>query len=158
MQRGTDLNNLIDDAIRTATLCVWLEEQVSDACDDKKVMIENLLAENEPRLDEAKAQSETLLQNLFLLSSSSNLASFRDDKLDEYQDASRNLNSVNVGISIPSVPERCRAVTSECLTDLYNFVQSLRVELDFSDWLEQELSQMCMDDIQTELVTLSMNI
>ena len=55
MQRGTDLNNLIDDAIRTATLCIWLEEQVSDACDDKKVMIENLLAENEPRLDEAKA-------------------------------------------------------------------------------------------------------
>ena len=52
-----------------------------------------------------------------------------------------------MGITIPSVPERCRAVTNDCLTDLLNFVQSLRVEIDFANWLEEELSQMCIDDV-----------
>lgn len=46
MQRGEDLSNLIEDATRTATLCIWLEGQVSDACDDKKDMLEALLNDN----------------------------------------------------------------------------------------------------------------
>lgn len=49
-------------------------------------------------------------------------------------------------------------MTNDCLTDLLNFVQSLRVEIDFANWLEEELSQMCIDDVLTELVNLDMNI
>ena len=52
----------------------------------------------------------------------------------------RDLNGVAVGIDIPSVADACRDVAGDSLTALLNFIQSLRVELDFADWLEDQLS------------------
>ena len=68
------------------------------------------------------------------------------------------MNSVNVGIDIPSVADACRDVAGDSLTDLLNFIQSLRVEIDFADWLEDQLSQMCMVDVLNDLTSLEMSI
>ena len=66
----------------------------------------------------------------------------------------RDLNGVQVGIDIPSVADACRDVAGDSLTALLNFIQSLRVELDFADWLEGLLSQMCMVDVLNDLTSL----
>ena len=70
----------------------------------------------------------------------------------------RDLNGVAVGIDIPSVADACRDVAGDSLTALLNFIQSLRVELDFADWLEDQLSQMCMVDVLNDLTSLETRI
>lgn len=139
-QIGVDLLTQVEEATEAATLCAWAQREVAEACATKNTMLQTLLLDNQSRLPAAQGESETLLQNLFLLSSSSNLAKFRDDKLDEYQLLGRDLNGVQVGIDIPSVADACRDVAGDSLTALLNFIQSLRVELDFADWLEDQLS------------------
>ena len=98
MVLGTDLTTQLDEAVREATLCTWLESEVVSSCAAKKVMLEQLYNDNENSLTDAQASSETLLQNLFLLSSSSNLERFREDMYDAYAQVGRSLSGVETGI------------------------------------------------------------
>jgi hypothetical protein len=85
-------------------------------------MLDQLYTENEPELTSAKTESKRQLHNLFLLSSSSSLDRFIEDMYDSYSAQGRSLSGIDIGFTIPSIPDRCRDVTDESYHNLLKLV------------------------------------
>jgi hypothetical protein len=143
-----ELQELKEAISRHDTLAKWVAEMVMRACDEHREAMEAMVIGNLPRLNDSQENQNDLLVSLWLLKEdeAANMPAFvrlMNDKFDLLEDGLS--YDIDLGITIPTVPEGCEPETHQARDDLAAFAEILARNLTFEAFLSDELEECCLE-------------
>jgi hypothetical protein len=121
----------------------WLKNLVDDACSNPQARVDDIIAENAPRIDAARETQQELLDPLYVFKG------LHDESYEDFQDRLRTVFMENVvprmnaDIDPPTVPDSCDQMMESTSAELDQLISDIQDEETYAVWLEANLNACC---------------